>query len=71
MGKTKKDKKFSGATVRTNPTGLAIYSEQDFENGDEDIWQRISQQLESSKLVKSAVTLICECIQDDFIVSNL
>ena len=47
MGKTKSKKKFSGAPVRSNPTNLQLLTEEDVENGSEDVWERISAQLQS------------------------
>ncbi len=47
MGKVKGKKKFSGVSVRDNPT--AIVCENDFENEENtaDLWQRIATQLQS------------------------
>ena len=47
MGKTKSKKKFSGAAIRDNPTNLQLLTEDDIENESEDVWERISAQLQS------------------------
>ena len=51
MGKIK-SKKFLGSSSRNNPTNLTVLcSEEDLENAGEDVWQRITQQLQSGKVL--------------------
>ena len=50
MGKIK-SKKFLGSSSRNNPTNLTVVcNEEDLENAGEDVWQRITQQLQSGKI---------------------
>lgn len=49
MGKVKAKKKFIGSSARSNPTNLTLATEEEFENSSEDLWQRISSQLQSGK----------------------
>ena len=49
MGKVKAKKKFTGSSARNNPTNLTLATEEEFENSSEDLWQRISSQLQSGK----------------------
>ena len=49
MGKVKAKKKFVGFSARSNPTNLTLATEEEFENSSEDLWQRISSQLQSGK----------------------
>ena len=51
MGKVK-PKKFLGSAVRNNPSNLTVIcNEEDLENTSEDVWQRISQQLQSGMIL--------------------
>ena len=47
MGKTKAKKKFTGSTVRNNPTNIQLLTEEELENDSQDFWERISAQLQS------------------------
>ena len=49
MGKVKAKKKFLGSNARSNPTNLTLATEEEFENSSEDLWQRISSQLQSGE----------------------
>ena len=52
MGKAK-SRKFLGSAARNNPCPTAnltvVCNEEELENAGEDVWQRISQQLQSGK----------------------
>ena len=50
MGKAK-SRKFLGSVARSNPTSnlTVVCNKEELENAGEDVWQRISQQLQSGK----------------------
>ena len=55
MGKAK-SRKFLGSVARSNPTSnlTVVCNEEELENAGEDVWQRISQQLQSGKFYFSS-----------------
>jgi hypothetical protein len=63
MGKIK-SKKFLGSSSRNNPTNLTVVcNEEDLENAGEDVWQRITQQLQSG----SSEERECGCTSLSFV----
>ena len=49
MGKAKPKKKFTGRAARSNPEGISPVTEEEIQNGCEDVWHKIADQLQSGK----------------------
>lgn len=47
MGKARPKKKFLGTNARSNPSSLIVATEDELEASSENVWQRISTQLQS------------------------
>ena len=51
MGKTRSKKKYSGSNVRHRPTDLTVVTEDDLDGVGDDVWQRITQQLQLGEVI--------------------